>query len=118
MPLLCPQRLYGIGLKYDKMMHQGGMRVDLALIVYFGYRLSLKCREAGVPAFAHVAKFVGSWLVCEIMGSFIFMELGFDFTLLVAIGAVLLGAGAGFLSYRKSLRELNQHNSDVPRLPQ
>jgi hypothetical protein len=108
-------------LKRGKMgAARGGLRMDVALIVYFSFKLSRMCRGAGVSALAHIIKFAGSFILCEFLGMLIFIELGLEpFTLFTSIGALLIGGGAGYLSYRKSMSDIRaaQSQNNFPRLP-
>ncbi len=94
--------------------------MDIALIITFSIMLFRRCKNAGVPSFLHIVKFAGYWILCESLGMMIFMQLGYSpFTLVASLSSLLMGAGAGYLSFRKSITDIAKHmQNDTPQLPQ
>ncbi len=80
--------------------------LDLFLMILFCVRLFRRCVQAGVRSTWHIARLVGYWILSEILGMFLFMQIGFD-VLLAALCAIALGVVAGVLSYQKSMTEIN-----------
>lgn len=91
--------------------------IDIVLMAWAGLRLSRMCKQAGVSASSHIIKLVWFWIISEILGVMLFLRLGLDIYV-TAVLSVLLGCGAGLLSYRKSVAEIKalQHHNETPRL--
>ena len=94
--------------------------MDIALIITFSIMLFRRCKSAGVSSVLHIVKFAGYWVLSESLGMLIFMQLGYSpFTLLASLSSLLMGAGAGYLSYKKSVSDIAKHiQNDTPQLPQ
>ena len=68
--------------------------LDLFLMILFCVRLFRRCAQAGVRSTWHIARLVGYWILSEILGMFLFMQIGFD-VLFAALCAIALGVVAG-----------------------
>lgn len=92
--------------------------LDLILIAIVSMRLGRRCKNVGIQSSRHIVKLVGYWLLCEVLGMLICLKLGYPLiSLETSLCAFLLGLGAGYLSYRQSMAEINEKSGDDDNFP-